>query len=293
MRSWTLRSARALEIASAFGVSPLADAELVAVVEAGKAEPRERVAALEALRARAKREGRKDAPDAGVDGIGDAALQRMARRAIADPDAAVRIAGRDLLATLDPEAALETLLVAARDGESVAERQHAWRWLGGARDARARDAIAAGIDAWQAGTLGDAVALDLLEAGIAQGEATLAGRARGLLEPVGDDPVGSRRWALAGGDAVAGRRIFQTLGDCQRCHGDPESVEAASGHGGRIGPDLAGIARRGAGYVLESVLVPDARIAEGYPSPSGMPPVGRVLEPDALRDLVAYVMTLE
>ncbi|MEZ4330881.1 MAG: HEAT repeat domain-containing protein [Myxococcota bacterium] len=293
--------ARALEIASAFGVSPLADEELVALVEAGEAAPRERVAALEALRTRSARSrvagtsdrARRDGARAGAHALGDPAARRVAERGIADPDAEVRIAGRALLATLDPEAGLVTQLVAAREGETVTERQHAWRWLGAAQDARAREAIAAGIDAWLAGTVDDAVGLDLLEAGIAQGEATLAGRARRLLEPTGEDPVGPRRWALAGGDAVAGRQVFQTVGDCQRCHGDPRAVAGATGHGGRVGPDLAGVARRGADYVLESMLVPNARIAKGFPSPSGMPPVGRVLEPSALRDLVAYVMTLE
>ena len=104
----------------------------------------------------------------------------------------------------------------------------------------------------------------------------------------------SRRWALAGGDPVAGRAVFQTTGDCQRCHGDPEASSEAGGHATkRIGPDLAKVAGKGADYVLESVLVPDAKIADGFTSPSPMPPVGLALEPRALRDLVAYVLSVD
>ena len=87
--------------------------------------------------------------------------------------------------------------------------------------------------------------------------------------------------------------MFQTVGDCQSCHGDPEAPSEATGHGGRIGPVLAGVAGKGAPYVLESVLVPDARIAEGFTRPSGMPPIGLALAPRDLRDLVAYAMTLD
>jgi mono/diheme cytochrome c family protein len=83
------------------------------------------------------------------------------------------------------------------------------------------------------------------------------------------------------------------VGDCQRCHGDPGATSAAAGHGGAIGPPLAGFADNGPHFVLESIIEPGAQIAEGFPSPSGMPPIGLALEPRALRDLVAYLMTLD
>jgi len=105
-----------------------------------------------------------------------------------------------------------------------------------------------------------------------------------------------------------------------------------------VGPALAGVRAKGAEHVLESVLVPNAKIANGFASIvvrrrdgsstsglivkedasslvldigaanpvtialddiverstpiSGMPPVGLGLSPQALRDLLAYVMTL-
>ncbi|MBK7947919.1 MAG: HEAT repeat domain-containing protein [Deltaproteobacteria bacterium] len=279
--------ARALEIAGEYGVSPRSDAELVAIVESDTAEVRERVAALGALRARAiaAERPRESDPQTGA--------RRAAGRAIGDPAVALRIAGRDLLLALDPEAGLESLLSATATGADPGERQHAWRRLGAMDDARARDGIRSAVVAWRAGELAEAEALDVLVAAQAQGDPELAASARALLAGSSEAPLESRRWALSGGDPVAGRRVFQTVGDCQRCHGDPEAPAAGGGHGGRIGPELAGVAGKGARFVLESVLVPDARIAPGYPSPSAMPPVGLVLEPAALRDLVAYAMTLD
>jgi quinoprotein glucose dehydrogenase len=178
----------------------------------------------------------------------------------------------------------------------------------------------------------------MLEAAKAQG-GDLAEAAEALLAPgVGEsDDLGEangadRAWALEGGDPVAGQRVFQTVGDCQRCHG------GGGGHGAGAGPDLAGVSKRGAPFVLESMLSPGAQIADGFGSvvvtrrdgstvaglliatdargvlldvardeplridvgeivsttdpTTGMPPMGLALEPRALRDVIAYVMSL-
>lgn len=273
--------ARALEVAGLYGVSPLSDAELIARAGPGGGDDRERVAAIAALRSR---------------GVGDAA-RGVADAAVGDLAPAIRRAGRELLFSLDLEAGLASYLAvaesAAEPAADAGERQHAWRQLATIDEARAREAIGRGLALWAAGELDEAVALDVLEAGLATGDAALAERARGLLATSVEQPVESRRWALAGGDPATGRSVFQTVGDCQRCHGDPDAPGDGAGHGGRIGPSLAGVAAKGPRFVLESVVVPDAQIAVGFPSPSSMPPVGRVLEPRALRDLVAYVSTLE
>jgi HEAT repeat protein/mono/diheme cytochrome c family protein len=282
--------ARALEVAGDYGVSPLSDAELIELVESTATGRRERSAALNALRARLAATERGSAVNAGADG---AALRRAVDGTLTDSAPEIRMAALDLLAVLDPAAAFDRYVAEAAGGEDPSERRHAWRWLGTSSDARARDVILRGLVDWQAGTLGQDVALDVFEAALAQGEPQLAEQAKALFAPSSEAPVESRRWALEGGDPVAGRRIFQTIGDCQRCHGDPEAPAESSEHGGRIGPDLAGVAGKGSAYVLESVLVPDARIAEGFPSPSAMPPVGLLLEPAALRDLVAYVMSFD
>ena len=65
---------------------------------------------------------------------------------------------------------------------------------------------------------------------------------------------------LSGGDAVRGARLFAEKADwgCQRCH-------RLGGVGGDVGPELKGIGKRlGREQVLESILHPNRRIAEGY-----------------------------
>jgi len=288
--------ARALEIAGAYGVSPLTDGELIARVTSLEAGEPVRLAALSALRSRidsgAGKGGKSKSgtmPDAPL----GADLRAVAEKGVADASPAIRMAARDLLHAVDPEAGLESYFVALESGKDPAEQRHAWRRVGAIDDDRARDVITQGLVYWEMGELDDDVALDVIEAGLVQPDPALADRARALLATSAERPVESRRWALAGGDPVAGRAVFQTVGDCQRCHGDPEAALETPGHGGGIGPSLAGIAAKGPHFALESVLEPGAQIAAGFASPSGMPPVGRVLEPKALRDLVAYLMSLE
>ncbi len=75
--------------------------------------------------------------------------------------------------------------------------------------------------------------------------------------------LGRYRRALVGGDPVAGRAIFaeKTALECLRCHASarPDDPE------GKVGPSLADIGARLDGRtLLEAILMPDARIAEGY-----------------------------
>lgn len=313
--------ARALEIASRIGVLTLADAELLALVRDASAGVDEQVSALSALTARSAQDDASDEARAAV------------MVALASPDPVVRRAGRELLLEIDAQAGLESLLAVVEGGSTSLERKHGWQRLGGVDDLRARDVITQGLVYWESGQLEDDVAIELLEAAQAQG-GSLGARATRLLSPEPGAPgeqLAQRRWALAGGDRAAGRQIFQTTGDCQRCHG-------GGGHGAGAGPDLAGVAAKGAAHVLESLVVPEAQIAEGFgsvvvtrrdgstiagllieaddarvvidsgeaapvvvaadeistqtPPTTGMPPMGLALDPRALRDVVAYVMSL-
>ncbi len=76
---------------------------------------------------------------------------------------------------------------------------------------------------------------------------------------VGDEPANVAD-LVSGGDAVRGARLFAEKADwgCQRCH-------RLGGVGGDVGPELKGIGKRlGREQVLESILHPNRRIAEGY-----------------------------
>lgn len=104
-----------------------------------------------------------------------------------------------------------------------------------------------------------------------------------------------RGWVfrLPGGDARRGREVFARL-ECFRCHRlRGESHPPPSG----AGPELTGIGgHHPAGYIVESILNPNAVIVEGpgYTGPDGlstMPNYRDVLSVADLLDLVAYLET--
>jgi quinoprotein glucose dehydrogenase len=314
---------RAMEIANRLGELPLNDDELFEIIDAEPRAVSERVSAMGALVSRAKSGVRGPVFDASVE------------RGLASGDASVRIAARDLQLELDPGRGLSSLLVSVESGQTLEERKHAWVRLGDFDHPSARDMLTQGLVDWQSNELEDAVALEVIESAKAQsgGLAVLAERAM-VIDPPADAAglVSARRWALAGGDSEAGQRIFQTTGDCQRCHG------GAGGHGGGAGPSLAGVSAQGAEHVLESILAPAEKIAAGFGSivvtrkdgstvagllvsadspdltidvggdvlvvvardevlsrteeVTGMPPIGLGLVPHDLRNLMAYVLSL-
>ena len=71
-----------------------------------------------------------------------------------------------------------------------------------------------------------------------------------------------------------------------RCH-------SINGQGGEAGPDLAGVAKRlTREQMAQSMLDPNAVLAKGFDPPSAMIPVGSHLTRQQIRDLVAYLSTL-
>jgi len=96
------------------------------------------------------------------------------------------------------------------------------------------------------------------------------------------------------GDSAHGREVFIRLG-CYACHRvKGEKLPASSG----LGPDLTGVGRHHPpGYILESILNPNAVIVQGpgYTGPDGksiMPDVRGQLSVEDLVDLVAYLKSL-
>ena len=117
------------------------------------------------------------------------------------------------------------------------------------------------------------------------------------------DPLAAWRMTMEDGDPASGRLIFETHPEagCLSCH-------STNGIGGLRGPDLDGVADRlTKGGLLESLIQPGAKLAQGYagladpPAPdraaagdtSIMPPMGTLLTLRELRDLIAYLRTLK
>ena len=92
------------------------------------------------------------------------------------------------------------------------------------------------------------------------------------------------------GDVERGKKIFNEhpVASCIRCH-------QVNAQGGFVGPYLDDIAKRkDAASIRESILDPQAAIAEGFPAEvSPMPPFGVLLPPQDIEDLMAYLMTLK
>jgi mono/diheme cytochrome c family protein len=96
--------------------------------------------------------------------------------------------------------------------------------------------------------------------------------------------------AVAKGNVERGKKIFMThpIAACTRCH-------VVNGVGGPVGPALDTIAtRKQEDYILQSLVDPGATIAEGYVGKvSPMPPMGVLLKPQELADVMAYILTLK
>ena len=97
--------------------------------------------------------------------------------------------------------------------------------------------------------------------------------------------------AKLAGDAKRGEKIFweHPVAACKNCH-------ILKGQGSPVGPALDGIAtRKDAAYILESLVNPNAKLAEGYTATpiSPMPPMNLILKPQEFADVKAFIMSLK
>jgi len=93
------------------------------------------------------------------------------------------------------------------------------------------------------------------------------------------------------GDIKRGEKIFweHPVAACKNCH-------ILKGQGSAVGPALDGIAsRKDEAYLLESLINPNAKLAEGYTATpiSPMPPMNLILKPQELADVMAFILSLK
>ena len=202
-------------------------------------------------------------------------LAEAAKLALASGEAKLRGAARVVNAKSNPTAALTELPALLKDDQaSLVEKQMALAVMGTLKESADIDgAILGGLTDVLAGKLPIALKLDVMEAAQARSttdklklhaplreklkEIDTADRAA-----VAKDPLARDRLASAGGDAAVGRQIFLNNAAvyCQRCH-------KLDGQGGEVGPALNDIAKtKDRDYLLESIVNPNAKIAEGYQS---------------------------
>jgi mono/diheme cytochrome c family protein len=102
--------------------------------------------------------------------------------------------------------------------------------------------------------------------------------------------VGENEVKVTAGDAKRGEGLFlnSPTAACASCH-------MVNGKGGDVGPILDGIAvRADKDYIAESLMDPNARLADGFESLtiSPMPPLGLLLKEQETADILAYLQTL-
>jgi nitric oxide reductase subunit C len=109
------------------------------------------------------------------------------------------------------------------------------------------------------------------------------------------------------GDPEEGRKLYmqQTIDGapgCITCHDPgPEEEKIGPSHDGIVtrsretlaSPEYTGSAGDAEGYLLESILEPDAFVRAGYPSGTMPQDYGEILSDQQIADLIAYIKTLE
>ena len=104
---------------------------------------------------------------------------------------------------------------------------------------------------------------------------------------------------LPPGDSESGRRLYAARYGCAACHGHPASpgTETVGPHLGMIGADAFDRVpgQSAAAYIYESILNPKAFVASNCgdrpcSSSSSMPPFGTLMNPQAMADVMAYLL---
>jgi len=143
------------------------------------------------------------------------------------------------------------------------EQQAALAALGGLPDPAADELFAHWLADLLAGKVAKELQLDLLEAAAHRSAAPVK-QALSLYRASKpkDDPLADYQETLFGGNSADGKQIFFARPDaqCVRCH-------KINGQGGDVGPDLTHVgAQKDRLYLLESIVLPNKNIAQGFES---------------------------
>ena len=232
-----------LDAAANLGLSSVSP-KLAVLVNNAHADVKVRSAALKAL-------ARLKAPE----------FESALTTAKADPDTALRKTAMFLASSSSSGTAAPQLAEVLKAG-SVEEKQVALAALSQIPGTVADEIIYGVLRPWVEGEpLDPALELDVLEASQARGDErikTYLNRYQTNLPP--NVKTAAYHWALNGGNAENGKKIFieHPAAACYRCH-------AVAGAGGEVGPKMDGVATRvTADYILQSIVDPNAKIAEGF-----------------------------
>lgn len=157
-----------------------------------------------------------------------------------------------LLATEKPEAVTDYLKSTGLSSKDIPERQASFRLLANLKSPAARQLLEPHL----ASLKDPACLLEILDAArvlaperVPSIESALAAKS----------PLGKWSFALEGGDAAAGKKVFaeNLAANCTACH-------RIDGEGSNVGPALAKVGAKGREHLLESLVLPQAKVAAGF-----------------------------
>jgi quinoprotein glucose dehydrogenase len=208
-----------------------------------------------------------------LDALRDPAVGELVALSLASTEPKLRAAGRAVKARTDPATVLKELPELLKDEKiSLLEKQGAFAILAGMRSSEPADQLLdEWLDAALAGKVPNELLLDVLDAAEIRASRSKLKLFAPLQAKVDryrseqakqPDKLAPYFESLSGGDAERGRTIVlnNSAVYCQRCH-------KLDGQGGDVGPPLNGIAAekdKDRRYLLESIVLPSAKIAKGY-----------------------------
>ena len=186
-------------------------------------------------------------------------LPKAAAEALKDKDAKLRSAALKSLISVDPDGALKAIGTVLSSNSAAIEKQGAVLALAESNTPAAEKLLGTLLDDLIAGKLPPEVQLDVYEAG--KKKPGLAAKIQQWKTSLpAADKLANYKLSLAGGDAERGKKTFRehATAQCFKCH-------KAEGGDSLVGPDLTKIgATLDRTAILESIIFPNARVAQGF-----------------------------
>lgn len=192
---------------------------------------------------------------------GDNRLAEAIDVALQSQDPKLRIHAARLAANTDPTRAVDSLAGILIDG-SLADQQAALVALGAIDSPQVDTLLIDWLRRFQEGNVPPALKYEILSIANQRPSAMVRQQLAGVIGYLSQQPSLAQRYqaVLEGGSAERGRLLFEhhTGIQCIRCH-------KLDGVGGQVGPDLSKIGSKVSREdLLESLLAPEQKIAEGY-----------------------------
>jgi quinoprotein glucose dehydrogenase len=200
-------------------------------------------------------------------------LNRAIKMGLSSNEPLVRIAARQMLVNRLPGESAEMLRQAVMTA-TPSEQQAAIQSLSQLDLPETRDIIGELLSRVEEGSCPPGIALDVLEAAAKSSDAAIVERQRqNEQRTAGASPLAAFAVCLEGGNAASGQRVFEENAAlaCRRCHSRTTGEQL-------IGPNLAEIGlRRSRGELLESIVMPNAKITEGFQTTTMLLDTGRIV----------------